>query len=136
MDNYRLSVQQNLSYMMYAPVMFISAKTGSRVHRLFEMIKHVADQNSMRVSTGMLNDVINDAIARVQPPSDKGRRLKIYYATQASTRPPTFVIFVNEKKLMHFSYTRYLENRLRETFGFEGTPLRFIIRQNTNKEQT
>ncbi|MCK9478082.1 MAG: ribosome biogenesis GTPase Der [Firmicutes bacterium] len=130
MDNFRLNVQKGFSFMMYAPVMFISAKTGQRVEKLFDMIKHVADQNSMRITTGMLNDVINEAVARVQPPSDKGRRLKIYYATQPSTRPPTFVFFVNEKKLMHFSYLRYLENRLRETFGFEGTPIRFITRES------
>ena len=129
MDNYRRSVQEGLAYMTYAPVMFISAKTGLRVGKLYDMIKYVADQNSMRISTGMLNDIINEATARVQPPSDKGKRLKIYYGTQASTRPPTFVIFVNDKKLAHFSYVRYLENCLREAFGFEGTPIRFIIRE-------
>ncbi|MDR0405218.1 MAG: ribosome biogenesis GTPase Der [Clostridiales bacterium] len=129
MDNYRLEVQEGLAYMTYAPVMFISAKTGQRVGKLFEMIKYVCNQNAARISTGMLNDVLNDATAKVQPPSDKGKRLKIYYGTQASTRPPTFVLFVNDKKLAHFSYIRYLENQLRATFGFEGTPLRFIIRE-------
>ncbi|OQB15680.1 MAG: GTPase Der [Firmicutes bacterium ADurb.Bin193] len=133
MDNYRLEVQEGLSYMLYAPIMFISAKTGQRVNKLFDMIKHVANQNSMRISTGMLNDVINDATARVQPPSDKGKRLKIYYAVQASTRPPEFVLFVNEKKLAHFSYIRYIENQLRATFGFEGTPIRFIIREKSKE---
>lgn len=134
MDNFRLNVQQSLSYMVYAPVLFISAKTGRRVERLFDMIKHVADQNSMRITTGMLNEVLSDAFMRVQPPSDKGKRLKIYYGTQVSTRPPSFVLFVNEKKLAHFSYIRYLENRLRETFGFEGTPIRFMIRESSKDE--
>ncbi len=108
---------------------FISAKTGQRVERLYELIKYVHEQNSTRISTGMLNDVLAQATARVQPPSDKGRRLKIYYMTQPSTRPPTFVCFVNRKDLFHYSYQRYLENRIRETFGLEGTPVRFIIRE-------
>ncbi len=129
MDNYRLEVQEGISYMTYAPILFISAKTGQRVDKLFEMIKYVSNQNSMRISTGMLNDVLNEATAKVQPPSDKGKRLKIYYGTQASIRPPTFVLFVNEKKLAHFSYIRYIENQLRATFGFEGTPIRFMIRE-------
>ncbi len=133
MNNFRLEVQEGLSYMLYAPILFISAKTGQRVSKIFEMAKYVANQNAMRVSTGMLNDVINDATSRVQPPSDKGKRLKIFYITQASVKPPTFVIFVNDKKLAHFSYIRYLENQLRNTFGFEGTPIRFIIRER-NKE--
>ncbi len=129
MDNYRLEVQEGLSYMTYAPILFVSAKTGQRVDRLFEMIKYVANQNATRISTGMLNDVLGDATAKVQPPTDKGKRLKIYYGTQASIRPPTFVLFVNEKKLAHFSYIRYIENQLRATFGFEGTPIRFLIRE-------
>ena len=119
--------------MLYAPILFISAKTGQRVDKIFEMAKYVANQNAMRISTGMLNDVINDATSRVQPPSDKGKGLKILYITQASVKPPTFIIFVNDKKLAHFSYIRYLENQLRNTFGFEGTPIRFIIRER-NKE--
>ncbi len=129
MDNYRLEVQEGISYMTYAPILFISAKTGQRVDKLFEMIKYVSNQNSMRISTGMLNDVLNEATAKVQPPSDKGKRLEIDYGTQASIRPPTFVLFVNEKKLAHFSYIRYIENQLRATFGFEGTPIRFMIRE-------
>lgn len=133
MDNYRLEVQEGLAYMMYAPILFISAKTGQRVGKLFEMIKYVSNQNSMRISTGMLNDVLNDSTAKVQPPSDKGKRLRIYYGTQVSIRPPTFVLFVNDKKLAHFSYIRYLENQLRATFGFEGTPIRFIIRERTDE---
>lgn len=134
MSNFRLDVQDGLSYMLYAPVLFISAKTGQRVDKLFEMAKYVANQNAMRISTGMLNDVINDATNRVQPPSDKGKRLKIFYITQASVKPPTFVLFVNDKKLAHFSYIRYLENQLRNTFGFEGTPIRFIIRERSKED--
>lgn len=129
MSNFRLDVQDELAYMLYAPILFISAKTGQRVDKIFEMAKYVANQNAMRVTTGMLNDVVNDAVSRVQPPSDKGKRLKIFYITQASVKPPTFVIFVNDKKLAHFSYIRYLENQLRNTFGFEGTPIRFIIKE-------
>ena len=134
MSNFRLDVQDGLSYMLYAPVLFISAKTGQRVDKLFEMAKYVANQNAMRISTGMLTDVINDATNRVQPPSDKGKRLKIFYITQASVKPPTFVLFVNDKKLAHFSYIRYLENQLRNTFGFEGTPIRFIIRERSKED--
>ncbi len=134
MNNFRLDVQDGLSYMLYAPILFISAKTGQRVDKIFEMAKYVANQNAMRISTGMLNDVINDATSRVQPPSDKGKRLKIFYITQASVKPPTFVIFVNDKKLAHFSYIRYLENQLRNTFGFEGTPIRFIIRERSKED--
>ncbi len=134
MNNFRLEVQEGLSYMLYAPILFISAKTGQRVDKIFEMAKYVANQSAMRVSTGMLNDVLNDATSRVQPPSDKGKRLKIFYITQASVKPPTFVIFVNDKKLAHFSYIRYLENQLRNTFGFEGTPIRFIIRERSKED--
>ena len=118
-----------LAYMTYAPLMFISAKTGQRVDRLFEQINYIYNQSAMRISTGMLNDVLADATSRVQPPSDKGRRLKIYYMTQASVKPPTFVVFCNDAKLFHFSYQRYLENKLREVFGFRGVPIRLIIRQ-------
>ena len=133
LERYRKKVYEDLAYMTYAPVAFVSAMTGQRVEKLFELIKFVADQNAMRIPTGVLNDVINEAIAMVQPPSDKGRRLKVLYVTQVSTKPPTFVIFVNSKKLMHFSYTRYLENQIRKNFGLEGTPLRFIIREKSDK---
>jgi len=133
LERYRKKVYEDLAYMTYAPVAFVSAMTGQRVEKLFELIKFVADQNAMRIPTGVLNDVINEAIAMVQPPSDKGRRLKVLYVTQVSTKPPTFVIFVNSKKLMHFSYTRYLENQIRKNFGLEGTPLRFIIREKSEK---
>lgn len=129
MDQFRAKLMQDFSFMSYAPILFISAKTGQRVERLFELIAYVNAQNSMRVSTGMLNDVLSDAVERVQPPSDKGKRLKIYYMTQPSTRPPTFVVFVNRAELFHFSYQRYLENQIRSTFGLEGTPIRFIVRE-------
>ena len=134
MQNYRKKLENDFSFMSYAPILFISAKTGQRIDRLFELIRHVASQNSMRISTGMLNDILADAVARVQPPTDKGKRLKIYYMTQASTRPPAFVCFVNSADLFHFSYQRYLENRIRETFGLEGTPVRFIIRERGDKK--
>ena len=129
MDKMRKQLMNDFSFMGYAPFVFISAKTGQRVDRLFELIKYVSQQNSMRISTGMLNDVLAQATARVQPPTDKGRRLRIYYMTQPSTKPPTFVCFVNRADLFHFSYQRYLENQIRETFGLEGTPVRFIIRE-------
>ncbi len=133
MQEYRAELEKDFSFMPYAPFLFISAKTGQRVERLFDLIKHVANSNSMRIATGMLNDVLAQATARVQPPTDKGRRLKIYYMTQVSTKPPTFVCFVNSAELFHFSYQRYLENRIRETFGMEGTPIRFIIRERGDK---
>ena len=133
MAEYRKKLEKDFSFMSYAPFVFISAKTGQRIDRLFELIKHVASSNSMRIHTGMINDVLAQAVARVQPPTDKGKRLKIYYMTQASTRPPTFVCFVNSAELFHFSYQRYLENRIRETFGMEGTPIRFIIRERGDK---
>ena len=133
MQEYRAELEKDFSFMPYALFLFISAKTGQRVDRLFDLIKHVANSNSMRIATGMLNDVLAQATARVQPPTDKGRRLKIYYMTQASTKPPTFVCFVNSAELFHFSYQRYLENRIRETFGMEGTPIRFIIRERGDK---
>ncbi len=129
MDEYRKKLEEDFSFMAYVPFVFISAKTGQRLDRLFELINFVNTQNAMRISTGMLNDVLSYATARVQPPSDKGKRLKIYYITQPSTRPPTFVAFVNRKELFHFSYQRYLENQIRETFGLEGTPVRFIVRE-------
>jgi len=129
LEEYRKSVYERLGFMTYAPVLFISSKTGQRVGRLFELINFVNDQASFRISTGMLNDLVNEAVAMVQPPSDKGKRLKIYYMTQSGVKPPTFVIFVNDMELMHYSYERYLENQLRRSFGFEGTPIRFIHRE-------
>ncbi|MBR4869114.1 MAG: ribosome biogenesis GTPase Der [Clostridia bacterium] len=129
MDKMRKELMNELAFMSYAPIIFISAKTGQRVERLFELIKYVNDQNTMRISTGMLNDLLADATARVQPPTDKGKRLKIYYMTQASTKPPTFVCFCNNKELFHFSYQRYLENQIRATFGLEGTPVRMVVRE-------
>lgn len=134
LEKYREKVYQDLAYLTYAPIVFVSALTGQRVNKLFELIPYVADQNAMRISTGMLNDVINEAIAMVQPPSDKGRRLKVLYATQVSTKPPTFVVFVNSKKLMHFSYMRYLENQIRKNFGLEGTSIKMIAREKGSKE--
>lgn len=134
MNAFRKKLEESFSFMAYVPFVFISAKTGQRVDRLFELIKFVASQNAMRISTGTINDVLADATARVQPPSDKGKRLKIYYMTQASTKPPTFVCFCNNKELFHFSYQRYLENRIRETFGMEGTPIRFVIRERSDKQ--
>ena len=133
MTAYRKKLEEDFSFMSYSPFLFLSAKTGQRIDRLFELIKHVANSNAMRIATGMLNDVLAQATARVQPPTDKGKRLKIYYMTQASTKPPTFVCFVNSAELFHFSYQRYLENRIRETFGLEGTPVRFIIRERGDK---
>lgn len=133
MDTTRKKLMNDFSFMSYAPIIFISAKTGQRLDRLFELIKFVNDQNAMRISTGKLNDVLADATARVQPPTDKGRRLKIYYMTQASTRPPTFVCFVNKKDLFHYSYQRYIDNQIREVFGLEGTPTRLIIREREQK---
>ena len=137
-DNYTLEkfkkdVYNEFPFATYAPIIFISAKTGQRVNKLFEMINNVANQNALRVSTAVLNQVINEAIAVVQPPSDKGKRLKIFYGTQASTKPPTFVIFVNKKELFHFSYERYLVNCIRNNFGLEGTPVRIIVREKNDK---
>ena len=126
---YDKKVYNSLSYMLYAPTLYVSAKTGQRVVKLFELINYVYNQNCTRISTGMLNDVLNDATARVQPPSDKGRHLKVYYMTQTGTKPPTFVIFCNNAELFHFSYQRYIENCLRNTFGFKGTPIKLIIRE-------
>lgn len=127
-------IRQILSFMAYAEILFISAKSGQRLHKLFELIDVVIENNSMRVATGVLNEIVAEAVAMQQPPSDKGKRLKIYYITQVAVKPPTFVIFVNDKELMHFSYTRYLENRIRETFGFKGTALRFIIRERKEEQ--
>ncbi|MBQ8496935.1 MAG: ribosome biogenesis GTPase Der [Clostridia bacterium] len=122
-------IRTSLAYMPYAPILFISAKTGQRLPKLFEFINYVNEQASLRISTGMLNDVLSEAITRVPPPTDRGKRLKIYYMTEVGVRPPTFVIFCNEAELFHFSYQRYLENKMREVFGFNGTPIRFVIRQ-------
>lgn len=134
-EKYKKQVYDKLSYLSYAPILFISAKTGQRVNKLFELINSVASQNAMRVSTSVLNQVLNEAIAIVQPPTDKGKRLRIYYMTQASTKPPTFVVFVNDKKLFHFSYERYLVNQLRKEFGLEGTPIRMIVRERNEKDE-
>ena len=126
-------VRNTLSFMPYAEIMFVSALTGQRLPKLFEAIEVVIQNHSLRIATGVLNEILTEAVAMQQPPSDKGRRLKIYYMTQVSVKPPTFVIFVNDKRLMHFSYTRYLENKIREAFGFAGTPLKFIIRERKEK---
>lgn len=133
MRDFKNSLLEGFNFMMYAQSVFISAKTGQRVHDLFEKINSALEENRKRISTGVLNDVINEAIAMVQPPSDKGKRLKIYYGTQASVKPPTFVLFVNNSELAHYSYVRYLENKIRAAFGFEGTPLKFIIREKGEK---
>ena len=133
-EHYKKQVYSELAYLSYAPIIFISAKTGQRVHKLFELINQVASQNAMRVSTSVLNQVLNEAIAIVQPPTDKGKRLKIYYMTQASTKPPTFVVFVNDKKLFHFSYERYLINQIRKEFILTGTPVRIIVRERKEKD--
>ena len=134
MDHMRQDIRRDLSYMTYAPIVFISALTGQRVDRLFDLINYVNDQASLRITTGMLNTVLADATARVQPPTDKGRRLKIYYMTHIGIKPPHFVCFCNDAKLFHFSYQRYLENQIRSTFGLEGTPVRLTIRQKSDKE--
>jgi GTP-binding protein len=128
-------IRQILSFMSYAEILFISAKSGQRLPKLFEMIDIVLENNSMRVATGVLNEIVAEAVAMQQPPTDKGKRLKIYYITQASVKPPTFVVFVNDKNLMHFSYTRYLENRIRDTFGFRGTALKFITRERKGEKE-
>ena len=133
-EQYKKQVYNDLAYLSYAPIIFISAKTGQRVNKLFEMINMVANQNAMRVSTAVLNQVLNEAIAIVQPPTDKGKRLRIYYMTQASTKPPTFIVFVNDKKLFHFSYERYLVNQIRKEFTLTGTPVRMIVRERKDKE--
>ena len=135
LEKYKKDVYNKLAYLTYAPMIFISAKTGQRVDKLFDLIKEVANNNAMRISTATLNQVINQAIAVVQPPTDKGRRLKILYATQVSTKPPTFVIFVNDKSLFHFSYERYLSNQIRTNFALEGTPIRIIARGKLEKDE-
>ena len=127
-------IKDILSFMPYAEILFISAKTGQRVGKIFDTIDMVIENQNLRIQTGVLNEILSEAVAMQQPPSDKGKRLKIFYMTQVSVKPPTFVIFVNNKELMHFSYTRYLENKIRDTFGFRGTALRFIIRERGEKE--
>ncbi|MCD8066539.1 MAG: ribosome biogenesis GTPase Der [Oscillospiraceae bacterium] len=134
MEKMRKQVMFDLSFMSYAPVLFISALTGQRVQRIYELINYVNDQSAMRITTGLLNNVLSDAQARVQPPTDKGRRLKIYYMTQTGIKPPNFVIFCNDRELFHFSYQRYIENQIRAVFGLEGTPVRIVIRQKGDKE--
>ena len=133
MVNYKKKLENDFSFMSYVPIIFISAKTGQRIEKLFELIINVSKASEMRISTGVLNEVLADAVSRVQPPTDKGKRLKIFYVTQVSTKPPTFVFFVNSEQLFHFSYQRYLENKIRETFSLQGTPIRFIIREKTDK---
>lgn len=135
LEKYKKQVYDKLAYLSYAPIIFISAQTGQRVDKIFDMINEVDKQNAQRIPTGLLNDVLAEATTITQPPSDKGRRLKVYYMTQVSTRPPTFVIFVNSKELMHFSYVRYIENHLRKQFGFKGTPIHMIIRERKNEEK-
>ena len=134
MDKMRAAVMEDFSFMSYAPVLFISAVTGQRIPRIFELVNYVDNQSAMRITTGMLNNVLADAQARVQPPSDKGKRLKIYYMTQTGIRPPNFVIFANSRELFHFSYQRYIENQIRSVFGLEGTPIRMVIRQKGDTE--
>ena len=136
MEQMRKRIRSDLSFMPYAPILFISAVTGQRVRRIFEMINAADEQNARRITTGMLNSVLADAQARVQPPSDKGRRLKIYYMTQTGVRPPNFVVFCNSRELFHFSYQRYIENQIRAAFGLEGTPIRLVIRQKGDKEDS
>ena len=135
MYEFEKDIRQTLSYMPYAEIMYVSAVTGQRLSKLYEMIDVVMENQTLRVATGVLNEIMTEAVAMQQPPSDKGKRLKLYYITQVSVKPPTFVIFVNDKELMHFSYTRYLENKIREAFGFKGTSLRFFIRERKEKEQ-
>ncbi|MBQ8351965.1 MAG: ribosome biogenesis GTPase Der [Clostridia bacterium] len=134
-NNYTRDITNALSYMTYAPLMFISAQTGQRVNQIYEQIRYVYDQSKTRISTGMLNDLLNDATTRHEPPSDKGKRLKVYYMTQVSVAPPTFVIFCNDAELFHYSYRRYIENCIRETFGFRGTPIRIVIRERGDKDE-
>ena len=135
MREYESRIRQVISYMPYAEIMYVSAVTGQRLNRMYDMIDMVIANQTMRIATGVLNEIMTEAVAMQQPPSEKGKRLKLYYITQVSVKPPTFVIFVNDKELMHFSYTRYLENKIREAFGFRGTPLRFIIRERKEKER-
>ena len=134
MDEKTAAIRRDLGFMTYAPVLFISALTGQRVNRLFEAINSVAANSAMRITTGMLNNILEDATARVQPPTDKGRRLKIYYMTQVGVKPPHFVFFCNDARLFHFSYQRYLENQIRAVFGLEGTPIKITVRQKGDRD--
>ena len=135
MKEYEKKVRDVLSYMPYAEMMFVSAETGQRLNRLYDMIDMVIENQTLRIATGVLNEIMMEAVAMQQPPSDKGKRLKLYYITQVAVKPPTFVVFVNDKELMHFSYTRYLENKIREAFGFRGTSLKFFIRERKEKDK-
>jgi GTP-binding protein len=135
LEKYTQEVYGKLAYLAYAPIIFISAKTGQRIDKLFTLINDVASNNALRIQTATLNELLAEAVAMVQPPTDKGRRLKIFYMTQVSTRPPTFAVFVNSKKLFHFSYERYLVNKLRQEFGFKGTPIRILVREKVDKEE-
>ena len=132
---YTNKIKMTLSFIPYAEFIFISAATGQRINKLYEIIDMVRENQTLRIATGVLNEIMTEAVALQQPPSDKGKRLKLYYITQVSVKPPTFVIFVNDKELMHFSYTRYLENRIRDAFGFRGTSLKFLVRERKGKEQ-
>jgi GTP-binding protein len=129
MQEFTKQLKEKFAYMDYAEYLFISAETGQRIHKIYELVNMIHDNQVMRIKTGVLNEILARATAMKQPPSDKGKRLKLFYITQASVAPPTFVIFVNDRELMHFSYTRYIENQIRENFGFRGTPIRFIIRE-------
>ena len=133
-NTFSADVRNTLSFMPYAEIIFVSALTGQRLPRLFNIIDMILENQSLRIQTGVLNEILTEAVAMQQPPSDRGRRLKIYYMTQVAVKPPTFVLFVNDKELMHFSYVRYLENRIRDAFGFRGTPLKFIIREMKDKK--
>ena len=135
MREYENNVRRVLSFMPYAEIMYVSAETGQRLNKLYDMIDIVIENQTLRVATGVLNEIMTEAVAMQQPPSDKGKRLKLYYITQVAVKPPSFVIFVNNKELMHFSYTRYLENKIREAFGFRGTALKFFIRERKEKDQ-
>ena len=135
MKEYENNVRRVLSFMPYAEIMYVSAETGQRLNKLYDMIDMVIENQTLRVETGVLNEIMTEAVAMQQPPSDKGKRLKLYYITQVAVKPPSFVIFVNNKELMHFSYTRYLENKIREAFGFRGTALKFFIRERKEKDQ-
>ena len=135
MYEFEKEIKQTLAYMPYAEIIYVSAETGQRLNKVYDMIDMIMENQTLRVQTGVLNEIMAEAVAMQQPPSDKGKRLKLYYITQVSVKPPTFVIFVNDKELMHFSYTRYLENKIREAFGFKGTSLKFFIRERKEKEQ-
>ena len=134
LNEFKKKLKKDFAFMSYVPLIFISAKTGQRIDQLFQFIEKVSNSNAMRISTGVLNEILAEAVVRVQPPTDRGKRLKIFYLTQVSTKPPTFVFFVNSAKLFHFSYQRYLENRIRDAFGLEGTPMRFIIRERSKND--